>query len=57
SAQELWDEYTFYKDKMFAKVKDHQSFKIIRANRKTSARIAVIEHILDSIPYDKSIKI
>ena len=56
-AQELWDEYTLYKNKMFEKVKDFQSFKIIRANRKTSARIAVIEHILDSIPYDKNIEI
>ena len=57
SAQDLWDKYTFYKDKMFDKVKENQSFKIIQANKKTSARIAVIEHILDSIPYDKDLEI
>lgn len=57
AAQGLWDKYTFYKDKMFDKVKKHQSFKIIRANRKTTARIAVIEHILVSIPYDKNIEV
>lgn len=56
-AQDLWNKYTFYKKKMFDKVNDFQSFKIIRANRKTSARIAVIEHILDSIPYDKNLEI
>ncbi|AOW21984.1 polyphosphate kinase 2 [Urechidicola croceus] len=57
-AQELWNKYTFYKNKMFAKTNDGGiPFKIIRANRKTSARIAVIEHILESIPYDKNIEI
>ncbi len=57
-AQELWDEYTFYKKKMFKNAKhDGILFKIIRANRKTSARIEVIEHLLKSIPYDKNIKI
>ncbi len=57
SAQELWDKYTFYKDKMYDNAKKHIRFKIIRANRKTSARIAVIEHILELIPYDKNIEI
>ncbi|PHR69377.1 MAG: polyphosphate kinase 2 [Lutibacter sp.] len=57
-AQELWDSYTFYKNKMFAKAKEgDRPFKIIRANRKTSARVEVIEHILASIPYDKSIEV
>ncbi len=58
SAQELWERYTFYKDKMFKNAKKEGIlFKIIRANRKTSARIEVINHILNSIPYDKDIKI
>lgn len=56
-AQELWDKYTFYKNKMFAMSKEHIRFKIIRANRKTTARISVIEHILKTIPYDKELEI
>ncbi len=57
SAQALWDDYTDYKKKMFEKSKLGIPFKIIRGNRKTAARIAVIEHILKSIPYDKNIEI
>lgn len=54
-AQELWDVYTEYKDKMFEKTKDGPvAWKIIKANRKTYARIAAINHILKSIPYDKN---
>ena len=57
-AQELWDDYTFYKKKMFVKANEgKRPFKIIKANRKTSARVGVIEHILKSIPYDKSIEV
>ena len=53
-AQELWDSYTFYKNKMFENTKNNGiPFKVIKANRKTDARIEVVEHILDSIPYDK----
>ncbi|NLP57916.1 polyphosphate kinase 2 [Lutibacter sp. B1] len=54
-AQELWDVYTEYKNKMFEKTKDGPvPWKIIKANRKTYARVAVINHILKSIPYDKN---
>lgn len=57
-AQELWDVYTNYKRKMFENNKLGKSpFKVIRANRKTSARIAAIQHILKTIPYDKTIKV
>ena len=57
-AQELWDSYTFYKNKIFAKTKESGiPFKIIRANRKTEARVAVIQHVLKSIPYDSNIEI
>ncbi len=53
-AQGLWDVYTDYKDKMFKKTNtDYAPWKIIKANRKTDARIEVIKHILDSIPYDR----
>ncbi|MFD1292461.1 polyphosphate kinase 2 [Lutibacter holmesii] len=58
-AQELWDVYTEYKKKMFQNTKKGTllPWKIIRANRKTYARIASISHILKSIPYDKNKKI
>ena len=50
-AQELWDSYTEYKNKMFKKVSI--PFKVIKANRKTEARIEAIEYLLEEIPYDK----
>lgn len=57
-AQELWDDYTHYKNEMFAKTGTQIApWKVIRANRKTSARINAIEHILSVIPYDKSIEV
>ena len=53
-AQELWDVYTYYKNKMFAKTKEGVvAWKIIKANKKTYARVTAINHILSSIPYDK----
>jgi polyphosphate kinase 2 len=57
-AQVLWDQYTEYKNAMFAKTNTKISpWKIIRANRKTEARANVITHILQSIPYDKKLEI
>jgi polyphosphate kinase 2 len=57
-AQELWDEYTKYKDAMFEKTHTAQSpWKVIKANRKTEARVNAINHILKSIPYDKDVEI
>ena len=57
-AQELWNDYTEYKRAMFSKTNlDISPWKVIRANRKTEARIDVINHILKSIPYDKNTKI
>ena len=54
-AQELWDVYTDYKNKMFDKTMDGViQWKIIKANRKTYARVAAINHILDEVPYDKN---
>ena len=54
-AQELWDTYTLYKKKMFENTKRGGiPFKVIKANRKTDARINVVKHMLDSIPYDKN---
>ncbi len=52
-AQELWDSYTSYKDKMFENTeKGGIPFKVIRANRKTEARNEAIQHLLESVPYD-----
>ncbi len=57
-AQELWDVYTEYKNKMFEKTKNGVvPWKIIKANRKTYARVAGINHILQSVPYDKDKKV
>ena len=52
-ALELWDDYTDYKDKMFSKTNTIIApWKVIKANKKTRARIEAIEHVLTSIPYD-----
>ncbi len=57
-AQELWDEYTEYKNAMFAKTNIETSpWKIIKANRKTEARVNAINYILKQIPYNKEIEI
>ncbi len=57
-AQALWDDYTAYKRTMFSRTNTAISpWKVIRANRKTTARISVINHILKSIPYDKEIQV
>ena len=57
-AQELWDVYTKYKKMMFENTeKGGIPFKVIKANRKTIARINAIQYILSEIPYDKNLKI
>mgnify|MGYP001081778366 CR=1 FL=1 len=54
AAQGLWDEYTKYKTKMFENTPEEGiPWKIIKANRKTSARIGAIEYLLSQISYDK----
>jgi polyphosphate kinase 2 len=51
-AQELWDKYTEYKLKMFKNTNSEKCpWKIIDANKKTSARIDALEYILEKIPY------
>ncbi|MGH1384285.1 polyphosphate kinase 2 [Kordia sp.] len=51
-ALELWDEYTAYKKKMFKKTDTKIApWIVIKANRKSKARIEAIEHILKLIPY------
>ncbi|MEM1408203.1 MAG: polyphosphate kinase 2, partial [Bacteroidota bacterium] len=52
-AQELWDVYTKYKEKMFANTDTKENpWKILKANRKTKARLEAIKYILDVIPYE-----
>ncbi|MBT8233030.1 MAG: polyphosphate kinase 2 [Saprospiraceae bacterium] len=51
-AQELWGEYTKYKKKMFNTTNtENAPWMIIDANRKSSARLNAISHILNVIPY------
>ena len=58
-AQNLWDEYTKYKDLLFENTERHAGipWKVIQANKKTDARIDVMRHILDQVPYDKNIEV
>jgi polyphosphate kinase 2 len=51
-AQSLWDEYTRYKTKMFAKTNtDISPWHIINADKKSAARLNVIAHIIQVLPY------
>jgi len=53
-AQELWDDYTMYKEKMMSRTNTAMApWVVIDANKKTSARITALEHILNVIPYKK----
>ncbi len=52
-AQELWDDYTMYKEKMFAHTNtDYAPWTIIDANKKSIARMEAVKHILNVIPYE-----
>ena len=53
-AQQLWDHYTEYKTKMFEHTHTEVApWVIIRANRKSKARLEAIKHILSIIPYNR----
>ncbi|WP_273565727.1 polyphosphate kinase 2 [Maribacter halichondriae] len=53
NALRLWDVYTEYKCKMFEHTNTEIApWTIIKANKKTEARIEAIEYILDVIPYN-----
>ncbi len=52
-AQDLWDRYTQFKEKMFSKT--HTTFSpwiIVRANTKKTARLESIRHVLAQSDYD-----
>ena len=51
-AQELWEEYTTYKKRMFEETNStHAPWHILDANKKPKARLAAITHLLNVIPY------
>lgn len=53
SALRLWDKYTDYKTKMFEKTNTEIApWYIIKANRKSSARLESIQKVLEIIPYN-----
>ncbi|OEK00656.1 polyphosphate kinase 2 [Roseivirga sp. 4D4] len=53
-AQELWDVYTEYKERMFEHTNTENSpWVILKANRKTVARVNVIKYLLENIPYQE----
>ena len=57
-AIELWDSYTDYKNKMFEKTNTEISpWIIIKANRKSLARIEAMEKMLELIPYKAKEKV
>lgn len=52
-AQELWEDYTAYKEAMFETTNtDLAPWIIINADQKSAARLEVISHILSVIPYE-----
>ena len=52
AALELWDDYTSYKSKMFDQTNTKIApWIIIRANKKSRARVEVIEKLLEIVPY------
>lgn len=53
-AQDLWNDYTDYKEKMFEVTNTKLApWEIINANKKTEARLEAVSHILNKIPYTK----
>ena len=56
NAQNLWDDYTAYKQEMFKLTNTEIApWEIIDANQKPKARLLTINHILESIPYNSEL--
>lgn len=52
ASQGLWDEYTRYKERMFAESHtENAPWIIIEANQKTKARLEALDHLLQALPY------
>ncbi len=55
AAQGLWDKYTEFKEVMFSKTNTELCpWVIIKANKKTEARIEATKHVLKTIPFEES---
>lgn len=53
NALELWDDYTAYKKRMFEQTNSEIApWIVIKANRKSRARVEAIQKLLEIIPYD-----
>jgi polyphosphate kinase len=53
-AQELWEDYTFYKNAMFTKASGPEcAWNIVKANSKPNARIEAIKYVLRTVDYPK----
>ncbi|NHF58614.1 polyphosphate kinase 2 [Flavobacteriaceae bacterium TP-CH-4] len=51
-AQDLWDDYSRYKEKMFEQTNTaHAPWVIVDANEKTQARLNAVSHVLKTILY------
>jgi len=51
--QELWDDYTFYKDEMFSRT--HTTYSpwiVVKTNNKKEARVECMRHVLTQFNYD-----
>ena len=51
--QELWDDYTFYKDEMFSRT--HTAYSpwiVVKTNNKKEARVECMRHVLTQFNYD-----
>ena len=56
-AQELWDEYTQYKEEMFRVTNTAQNpWVIIKADKKSGARLEAVQHLLKRVPYKAKAK-
>lgn len=54
-AQDLWDDYTHYKNLMFAKTNTELCpWIVIKADKKAEARRQAVKHLLNSIPYKEN---
>lgn len=57
-AQELWEDYTYYKNAMFTKASGPEcAWNIIKANTKPNARIEAIKYVLRTVNYPKDEKV
>ncbi len=51
-AQELWDVYTQYKEEMFRVTNTEKNpWIVIKADRKSNARLEAVQHLLRGVPY------